>query len=62
MADKALTVAQLKELLKKFRPGQRLVFSDVRFGDFDLVGDTGSSLSPDNFTRDIRPILRLEKR
>lgn len=60
--NQPMTVADLKRLLSAFDDDQKLVFSDTRFGDFDLVGATGARLSEDNFEKDIRPILRLRKR
>ena len=62
MTDKAMTVGELIELLQQFNTDQKLVFSDVYYGDFDLTGATGTLLSNDNFVTDFRPILRLEKR
>jgi hypothetical protein len=57
-----MTIRELQELLKKYDPNQKIVFSDLFFGDFDVTGDTGARLSEDNFNKDIRPIFRLEKR
>ena len=62
MKKPAMTVGELRKLLEAFDDNQKLVFSDVRFGDFDLTGPVGASLSEDNWENDIRPILRLEKR
>lgn len=62
MKKPAMTVGELRKLLEAFDDNQKLVFSDVRFGDFDLVGAVGAALSEDNWENDIRPILRLEKR
>ena len=58
----ALTVQELIDLLSTLDPHQRVVMSDLRFGDFDVTGYTGARLSEDNFKSDIRPILRLQKR
>ncbi len=60
----AMTVRQVIEMLEKFEDhqDQKLVFSDVKYGDFDLIGSVGSYLSEDNFQQDHRPILRLRKR
>lgn len=58
----ALTVGELRTLLARFEDKQKIVFSDLHFGDFDLIGDTGARLSQDNFEEDRRPILRLRKR
>lgn len=57
-----MTVRELQELLKQYGPHQKIVFSDMFYGDFDLVGDTGARLSEDNFNEDIRPIFRIIKR
>ena len=60
--NRAMTVGELRVLLEMYDSNQKLIFSDMRYGDFNLVGDTGARLSEDNFNEDIRPILRLEKR
>jgi hypothetical protein len=57
-----LTVKELIELLQKCDQKQKVVFSDVKYGDFDCVGSLGISLSEDNFVKDKRPIFRLAKR
>jgi hypothetical protein len=57
-----MTAKELIEILKTLPSDQHLVFSDVRYGDFDVVGDTGARLSEDNYVQDFRPILRLQKR
>lgn len=62
MKDRAMTVGELRSLLEQWESNQKLVFSDVRYGDFNLIGAVGANLSMDNFQKDIRPILRLEKR
>lgn len=54
-----MTIAALIALLQAQEDkSQHLVFSDVRFGDFDLIGSTGAYLSKDNFQKD----RRLKKR
>lgn len=58
----AMTVRGLAELLRRFDQTQKLVFTDFRFGDFDLIEPVGSCLSEDNFVKDRRPMLRLRKR
>lgn len=58
----AMTVEQLIELLHTCDPKQKVVMSDVRFGDFDVTGPVVNFLSEDNFVSDRRPILRLRKR
>jgi hypothetical protein len=58
----ALTIGELAELLTGFDQSQKIVFSDMDFGDFDVTGFTGAKLSEDNFTLDRRPIFRLRKR
>lgn len=57
-----LTVGEIVALLSALDQSQKLVVSDMYFGDFDVVGLTGTCLSEDNFTRDRRPILRIQKR
>ena len=57
-----LTVGELAELLRNLDQSQKLVASDVRFGDFDITGITGTRLSEDNFEKDLRPILRIRAR
>jgi hypothetical protein len=58
----ALTVEQLIEILSELPREQKIVFSDVKYGDFDVIDGDISHLSEDNFVNDRRPILRLRKR
>jgi len=59
----ALTVEELITLLQTLPdPKQKLVFTEMFYGDFDVVGLVGSCLSEDNFEKDRRPLVRLEAR
>ncbi len=60
--NKAMTVGELAKLLATLDQSQKLLFTNTRFGDFDLVGVIGSCLSEDNFRLDRRPILRIASR
>jgi len=58
-----LTVGELMQVLSLLDSSQKIVFSDVQFGDFDVLGPgIVGRLSEDNFQQDLRPILRLRKR
>lgn len=57
-----LTVGELAKLLSTLDQTQKLVFTDVYYGDFDVIGAVGSCLSEDNFQKDRRPLIRLQKR
>lgn len=58
----ALTVGEILALLQTLPHHQKIVVSDVQYGDFDVVALTGTCLSEDNFIDDRRPIVRIRKR